>query len=68
MVKHRHDTRHDQIRLEQESVKLSTALIRQQMAHHTLVQKTTPEPAQAGPNLTGRTVEETRLRTVILVQ
>jgi hypothetical protein len=65
MVKHRHDTRHDQIRLEQESVKLSTALIRQQMAHHTLVQKTTPEPVQSGPNLTGRTVEETKLRTVV---
>ncbi|MGJ5831400.1 FtsK/SpoIIIE domain-containing protein [Streptomyces ossamyceticus] len=65
MVKHRHDIRHDQIKVEQESVKLNTALIRQQMLHHTLVQKTTPEPVQAGPNLTGRTVEETRLRTVV---
>jgi len=65
MVKHRHDTRHDQIKIDQESVKLNTALIRQQMAHHTLVQRTTPEPVQSGPDLTGRTVEETRLRTVI---
>jgi hypothetical protein len=65
MVKYRHDTRHDQIKIDQESVKLNTALIRQQMAHHTLVQRTTPEPVQSGPDLTGRTVEETRLRTVI---
>lgn len=62
---YRHHTRHDHIRLEQESVKLQTALIRQQMAQHALVQKTTPEPVQAGPDLTGRTVEESRLRTVI---
>lgn len=65
MVKHRHDTRHDEIKLEQESVKLNTALIRQQMAHHALVQRTTPEPVQSGPDLTGRTVEETKLRTVV---
>jgi hypothetical protein len=65
MVKHRRDTRHDQIRMDHESVKLNTALIRQQMAHHTLVQRTMPEPVQSGPDLTGRTVEETRLRTVV---
>jgi DNA segregation ATPase FtsK/SpoIIIE-like protein len=65
MVKHRHDARHDQVKLDHESVKLNTALIRQQMAHHALVQKTAPEPVQSGPNLTGRTVEETRLRTVV---
>ncbi|MGW5616256.1 FtsK/SpoIIIE domain-containing protein [Streptomyces sp. NPDC003877] len=62
---YKHHTRHDGIKLDQESVKLQTALIRQQMAHHALVQKTTPEPVQAGPNLAGRTVEETRLRTVV---
>lgn len=62
---YRHHTRHDQIKLDMEQVRLSTALIRQQMAHHALVQKTSPEPAQAGPNLTGRTVEEARLRTVV---
>ncbi|MET7437021.1 FtsK/SpoIIIE domain-containing protein [Streptomyces sp. NPDC005496] len=62
---YRHHTRHDQIKVEQESVKLQTGLVRLQMAHHTLVQKTTPEPVQAGPDLTGRTVEETRLRTVV---
>lgn len=72
MVKHRHDTRHDAIKLEQETAHLTarlignqTALIRQQMAHHALVHKTAPEPDQSGPDLTGRTVEETRLRTVV---
>ncbi|MEU3282898.1 FtsK/SpoIIIE domain-containing protein [Streptomyces antibioticus] len=62
---YRHHTRHDQIKLDMEQVRLNTALIRQQMAHRTLVQKTTPEPVQSGPDLTGRTVEETRLRTVV---
>lgn len=62
---YRHHVRHDEIRLEQESVKLQTGLVRLQMAHHVLVQKTMPEPVQAGPQLTGRTVEETRIRTVV---
>jgi hypothetical protein len=62
---YRHHTRHDDIRLSMDQTRLNTALIRQQMAHHTLVQRTAPEPVQAGPNLTGRTVEETRLRTVV---
>lgn len=65
MVKHRHDTRHDAIKVEQESLKLQTQHVRLQMAHHTLVQKTTPEPVQSGPDLTGRTIEETKLRTVV---
>lgn len=65
IAKHRHDTRHDAIKLEHETARLQTTLIRQQMAHHTLVQKTMPEPVQSGPDLTGRTVEETRLRTVV---
>lgn len=62
---YRHTTRHDKIKLDMEQTRLDTALIRQQMAHHTLVQKTLPEPVQSGPDLTGRTVEETRLRTVV---
>ncbi|OXS35401.1 FtsK/SpoIIIE domain-containing protein [Streptomyces sp. XY006] len=62
---YKHHTRHDDLKLDMESAKLQTLLIRQQMAHHALLQKTTPEPVQAGPNLTGRTVEETRLRTVV---
>ncbi|MGW3144857.1 FtsK/SpoIIIE domain-containing protein [Streptomyces sp. NPDC001177] len=62
---YRHHTRHDQIKLEQETTKLQTQYVRLQMAHHQLVQKTAPEPAVVGPNLTGRTVEETRLRTVV---
>lgn len=65
MVKHRHDTRHDDIKLSMDQTRLDTALIRQQMAHHALVQKTAPEPVQSGPDLAGRTVEETRLRTVV---
>lgn len=64
LVKYRHDTRHDQIKMDRESVRLDTAHVRLKMAHHALVQKTAPEPVQAGPNLTGRTVEETKLRTV----
>jgi hypothetical protein len=64
-VVYRHHTRHDAIKLDMEQVRLNTALIRQQMAHHSLVQKTAPEPVEDGPNLTGRTVEETKLRTVV---
>ncbi|MFF7130005.1 FtsK/SpoIIIE domain-containing protein [Streptomyces sp. NPDC008240] len=62
---YRHHTRHDKIKLDHESVKLQTGLVRLQMAQHALIQKTTPELVQAGPDLTGRTVEETRLRTVV---
>ncbi|WP_033307356.1 FtsK/SpoIIIE domain-containing protein [Streptomyces iakyrus] len=64
-VVYRHHTRHDAIKLDMEAAKLQTVLIRQQMAHHALVQRTMPEPVQQGPNLAGRTVEETRLRTVV---
>lgn len=62
---YKHHTRHDDIKLGMDQVRLETAMIRQQMAHHALVQKTTPEPVQTGPDLTGRTVEETRIRTVV---
>lgn len=62
---YRHATRHDEIKLAMDQTRLDTAMIRQQMAHHALVQKTTPELVQSGPDLTGRTVEETRLRTVV---
>lgn len=65
IAKYKHDVRHDHLKLAMEQTRLDTALIRQQMAHHQLVQRTTPEPVQAGPNLTGRTVEETKLRTVV---
>lgn len=64
-IVYRHHTRHDEIKLDMEAVKLQTAHLRMQMAHHTLVQKTNPEPVEVGPNLTGRTPEETRLRTVV---
>lgn len=62
---YRHHTRHDDLKLDMAAVKLQTALLGQQMAHHKLTAMTAPEPVQAGPNLTGRTVEETRLRTVV---
>ncbi|GGQ83697.1 FtsK/SpoIIIE domain-containing protein [Streptomyces flaveolus] len=62
---YKHHTRHDEIKLSMDQTRLDTALIRQQMAHHALVQKTMPEPIVDGPHLTGRTVEETRIRTVV---
>ncbi|MFF0140457.1 FtsK/SpoIIIE domain-containing protein [Streptomyces sp. NPDC005227] len=69
---YRHHTRHDEIKVQHAAAQLQstligqqTALLRQQMAHHKLVEMTTPELVQAGPDLTGRTVEETRLRTVV---
>lgn len=62
---YRHHTRHDEIKLEQESVRLETARIGQQIKAQQLARATAPEPVQPGPDLTGRTVEETRLRTVV---
>ena len=62
---YRHHTRHDHLKLSMEQTRLDTALIRQQMAAHQLAARLTPEPVQSGPDLTGRTVEETRLRTVV---
>jgi hypothetical protein len=60
-----HHTRHDEIKLAMEQTRLNTALLGQQMKHHQLTKLVQPEPVQSGPNLTGRTVEETRLRTVV---
>ncbi|MEV8032262.1 FtsK/SpoIIIE domain-containing protein [Streptomyces sp. NPDC086182] len=62
---YRHHTRHDDLKVRQESVKLDTALIRQQMAHHQLLVRTTPDTVPAGPDLSGRTVEEQQLRTAV---
>jgi hypothetical protein len=62
---YRHHTRHDDLKVAMEQTRLDTALIRQQMAAHALVQKTAPAPVQAGPDLTGRNHEETRLRSVV---
>lgn len=62
---YKHHTRHDHMKLQQESVKLDIALIRQQMAAHQLVTRTAPDMAPAGPDLSGRTPEETRIRMVI---
>lgn len=62
---YKHHTRHDDIKLDQEAVKLQTALIRQQMAAHQLAVRTAPDPVPAGPDLSGRTVEEQQLRTAV---
>jgi hypothetical protein len=62
---YRHHTRHDEIKLEQESVRLETARIGQQIRAQQLSKVTAPEPTVVGPDLTGRTVEETRIRGVI---
>lgn len=62
---YRHATRHDEIKLAMEQTRLDTALLGQQMKHHQLTRLVQPEPVQSGPDLTGRTVEETRLRTVV---
>lgn len=65
VVSYKHRVRHDETKAEMDQVRLTTAMIRQKIAHHTLVQRTTPEPVQSGPDLSGRTVEETKLRTVV---
>ena len=69
---YRHRTRHDDLQIQQATARLQatligqqTALIRQQMAAHQLAVRTAPEPVPAGPDLSGRTVEETRIRSVI---
>jgi hypothetical protein len=62
---YRHHTRHDEIKLAMEQTRLDTALLGQRMKHHQLTKLVQPAPVQAGPDLTGRTVEETRLRTVV---
>ena len=64
-VVYRHHTRHDNLKVEQESVRLETARIGQQIKLQHLAKLTAPEPVQAGPDLSGRTVEETRIRTVV---
>lgn len=60
-----HHTRHDDLKVDQESAKLQTALIRQQMAAHQLTKLTVPDAVPAGPDLSGRTVEEQQLRTAV---
>lgn len=62
---YRHHTRHDDLKVQQESVRLETARIGQQIKAQQLSKVTAPEPTVTGPDLTGRTVEETRIRGVI---
>lgn len=62
---YRHHTRHDAIKLEQESVRLETARIGQQIKAQQLSKVTAPEPTVTGPDLSGRTVEEQQLRTAV---
>ncbi|MFI9154511.1 FtsK/SpoIIIE domain-containing protein [Streptomyces sp. NPDC053367] len=62
---YKHHTRHDEIKLDMEAVKLQTALVGQQIKQQQLKRLTAPEPVTAGPDLTGRTVEEQQLRTAV---
>lgn len=62
---YKHHTRHDDVKLSMESVKLQTALVGQQIRQHQLTKLTTVEPAPAGPDLSGRTVEEQQIRTAV---
>lgn len=62
---YKHHTRHDDMKLNREAVKLQTALVGQQIRQHQLTKLTTVEPAPAGPDLSGRTVEEQQLRTAV---
>ena len=64
-VVYRHHTRHDHMKLNIEAVKLQTALVGQQIRQQQLAKLTAPDTVPAGPDLSGRTPEETRIRTVI---
>jgi hypothetical protein len=62
---YRHHTRHDDMRLNMEAVKLQTALVGQQIRQQQLAKLTAPDTVPAGPDLSGRTVEEQQLRTAV---
>jgi hypothetical protein len=62
---YRHHTRHDHMKLSMEAVKLQTALVGQQIRQQQLAKLTAQDTSPAGPDLSGRTPEETRMRTVI---
>lgn len=62
---YKHHTRHDELKLNMEAVKLQTALVGQQIRQQQLVKMTAPAPIVAGPDLSGRTVEEQQLRTAV---
>lgn len=62
---YKHHTRHDHMKLNMEAVKLQTALVGQQIRQQQLAKLTAQDTVPAGPDLSGRTPEETRIRTVI---
>lgn len=62
---YKHHIRHDDMKVSMEAVKLQTALVGQQIRQQQLAKLTAPEPVQAGPDLSGRTVEEQQLRTAV---
>lgn len=62
---YKHHTRHDDIKVNMEAVKLQTALVGQQIRQQQLAKLTTPEPVPVGPDLSGRTVEEQQLRAAL---
>ncbi|MFD1309755.1 FtsK/SpoIIIE domain-containing protein [Streptomyces kaempferi] len=62
---YKHHTRHDDVKLNMEAVKLQTALVGQQIRQQQLTKLTTPDAVPAGPDLSGRTVEERQMRTAV---
>lgn len=62
---YRHAVRHDDLKVQQETVRLETARLGHLIKAHQLSKVTAPEPTVAGPDLTGRTVEERELRTAV---
>ncbi|MFD1274881.1 FtsK/SpoIIIE domain-containing protein [Streptomyces kaempferi] len=62
---YKHHTRHDDVKLNMEAVKLQTALVGQQIRQQQLTKLTTPDAVPASPDLSGRTVEERQMRTAV---
>ncbi|MHB9857638.1 FtsK/SpoIIIE domain-containing protein [Streptomyces sp. YIM S03343] len=62
---YRHHTRHDGLKVEAEATKNRILLLREETAAHQLAVRTAPDTVPAGPDLSGRTVEETQLRTAV---
>lgn len=62
---YRHHTRHDGLKAEAEATKNRILLLREETAAHQLAVRTAPNTAPAGPDLSGRTVEEQQLRTAV---
>jgi hypothetical protein len=64
-IVYKHHTRHDDMKLSMDAVKLQTALVGQQIRQAQLAKATAPVPVPDSPDLSGRTVEEEQLRTAV---